>query len=228
MNVKLTVIIPAYNEESTILELIKKVKSVKLKTIKKEIIVVDDCSKDSTLEILSKIKGIKLIKRPLNQGKGAAIRSGLKQATGDIVITQDADLEYNPEEYPRLLEPFIKNNAQVVYGSRRLQDNPQSARIFSTGGILATKLTNLLYRSNLTDLPTGYKVFRKEVLESLNFKGNGFNFEPEITAKILKRNIKIHEVPISYNPRTTKQGKKVKLSDAIPYFWPIIKEMFTP
>ena len=220
---KLSIIIPAYNEELTIKDIINK---VKLNKIKKEIIVVDDCSEDSTSKILSKIKGIKLIKHSSNQGKGAAIKSGLKEATGDIILIQDADLEYNPDEYKKLLEPFLKQNAKVVYGSRRLQSNKSSAAIFSLGGLLATKLTNLLYNSNLTDLPTGYKVFKKELLESLNFKSNGFAFEPEITAKILKKNIKIHEVPISYNPRTIKQGKKVKLKDAIPYFWPIIKERF--
>lgn len=224
---KLSIIIPAYNEASTIKGIIEKVNSVKL-NIKKEIIVVDDCSEDATSNILSKVKGIKLIKHFTNLGKGAAIRTGLKQATGDIILIQDADLEYNPNEYSRLLEPFIKQNAKVVYGSRRLQNNKSSTLVFSIGGLLATKLTNLLFKSNLTDLPTGYKVFRREVLESLNFKSNGFAFEPEITAKILKRNIKIHEVPISYKPRTVKQGKKVKLKDAIPYFWPIIKERFTP
>lgn len=225
---KLSIIIPTFNEESTISTLIDKVNGVKLNGIKKEIIVVDDASTDSTSNILSKIKDIKLIKHFTNLGKGASIRSGLKQATGDIILIQDADLEYNPEEYPILLEPFLKQNAQVVYGSRRLQSNKSSTLIFSLGGLLATKLINLLYNSNLTDLPTGYKVFKKGVLESLNFKSNGFAFEPEITAKLLKKNIKIHEVPISYNPRTVKQGKKVKLSDAIPYFWPLIKERFMP
>lgn len=225
---KISIIIPAYNEEATILELIKRVKAVKLKNIEKEIIVVDDYSADSTSEILKNVSGIKMIKHFTNLGKGAAIKSGLKQATGNIILIQDADLEYNPEEYSKLIEPFIKQKAKVVYGSRRLQKNKSSAPIFSLGGLLATKLANVLYGSNLTDLPTGYKVFRKEVLESLNFKENGFAFEPEITAKILKRNIKIHEVPISYKPRTVKEGKKVKLTDAIPYFWPLIKERFTP
>lgn len=225
---KISIIIPAYNEEATILALIKRVKAVKLKNIEKEIIVVDDYSADSTSKILKNVRGIKMIKHFTNLGKGAAIKSGLKQATGNIILIQDADLEYNPAEYSKLIEPFIKQNAKVVYGSRRLQSNKSSALIFSLGGLLATKLANILYRANLTDLPTGYKVFKKEVLESLNFKENGFSFEPEITAKILKRNIKIYEVPISYKPRTVKDGKKVKLTDAIPYFWPLIKERFTP
>ena len=224
---KLTIVIPAYNEESTISKVIENVKNVKLQGITKEIIVVNDCSTDNTKLILKKIKGIELISHEKNMGKGAGIKSALRYMTGDILLTQDADLEYDPSDYPKLMEPFLKANAQVVYGSRLLLDNPRNGLIFSQGGLLATRLTNWLYKTNLTDLPTGYKAYRKEVLESLNLKENGFALEPEITIKLLKRKIKIVEVPISYKPRTVKEGKKINLFDAFPYFWQILKQKWS-
>ena len=224
---KLTIVIPVYNEEATISKLIEKVKNVKIEGITKEIIVIDDCSTDNTKNILKRITGIKLISHEKNMGKGAGIKSALKCMTGDIILTQDADLEYDPSDYPKLMEPFLKANACVVYGSRLLLDNPRNGLIFSQGGLLATRLTNWLYKTNLTDLPTGYKAYKREVLEKLILKENGFALEPEITIKLLKRNIKIIEVPISYNPRTVKEGKKIKIFDAFPYFWQILKQKWS-
>ncbi len=237
---KLSIIIPAYNEEETIKELLNKVKNVNLHDIKKEIIVVDDGSKDSTIEIIKKIKGIYLIKHSKNKGKGAAIRTGIKYATGDITIIQDADLEYNPNDYYKLIKPIIDNKTQVVYGSRFLDHDVYIKRhkkfvkgkhtkaytAFYFGGRFLTLLTNLLYKGNITDESTCYKVFRTKLLKSLNLKCNRFEFCPEVTAKVLKRGHKIIEVPTSYNPRTMEEGKKINWKDGIEAVWTLIKYRF--
>ncbi len=237
---KLSIIIPAYNEEETIKELLNKVKNVNLYDVKKEIIVVDDGSKDSTIEIIKKIKGIYLIKHSKNKGKGAAIRTGIKYATGDITIIQDADLEYNPNDYYKLIKPIIDNKTQVVYGSRFLDHDVYIKRhkkfvkgkhtkaytAFYFGGRFLTLLTNLLYKGNITDESTCYKVFRTKLLKSLNLKCNRFEFCPEVTAKVLKRGHKIIEVPTSYNPRTMEEGKKINWKDGIEAVWTLIKYRF--
>lgn len=237
---KLSIIIPAYNEEETIKELLNKVKNVNLHDVKKEIIVVDDGSKDSTIEIIKKIKGIYLIKHSKNKGKGAAIRTGIKYATGDITIIQDADLEYDPNDYYKLIKPIIDNKTQVVYGSRFLDHDVYIKRhkkfvkgkhtkaytAFYFGGRFLTLLTNLLYNGNITDEATCYKVFRTKLLKSLNLKCNRFEFCPEVTAKVLKRGHKIIEVPTSYNPRTMEEGKKINWKDGIEAVWTLIKYRF--
>jgi len=226
---KLSIIIPSYNEESTVEELMKKVFAVKL-PIKKEIIVVDD-SNDGTRKILKKYQKAKKIKLILNNkplGKGHAIKCGLEKATGDIVIVQDADLEYEPEDYHEILKPFYKG-AQVVYGSRRrMKGNKQYAGLsFLIGGIGLTLVSNLIYPNlMITDEPTCYKTFKTDLLKSLNIRGNGFEWEPEVTAKIARRRIKIHEVPIHYYPRRKDDGAKIKWSDGVKAVLTLLKYRF--
>ncbi|MBS3079628.1 glycosyltransferase family 2 protein [Candidatus Pacearchaeota archaeon] len=222
---KLSIIIPVYNEQKTIKEIINRIKNVNLKNIEKEIIVVNDGSTDYTLSILKNIQGIKLISHNKNMGKGMAIRTGIKNSTGEVILIQDADLEYNPEEYPNLLAPIISNKSKVVYGSRRLNPNNNYSHLhFYLGGIILTWFTNILYPStHLTDESTCYKVFTKDILKDIELKCKRFEFCPEITSKLLKKGIKIHEVPISYNPRTIKEGKKINWKDGIYAFWILLK-----
>lgn len=213
---KISIIIPVYNEQTTIKEIVNRVEKVK---VNKEIIVVDDGSTDGTREFLKslKINNVKVIYHDKNAGKGQAIRTALPFVTGDIVVIQDADLEYNPEEYPKLIKPIEESKAEVVYGSRTLgkKFHPVSLQnfIFYMGGRVLSLLTNFLYGSNITDEPTCYKVFKADILKSLNLQCRGFEFCPEVTAKILKQGIKIYEVPISCTPRTVKEGKKIRLRD---------------
>ena len=226
---KLSIIIPAYNEERTIGTIINKVKNVDLKGIKKEIIVVDDGSKDKTAEILKNIKGIRVITHKKNRGKGYAIRTGIKFATGDIIIIQDADLEYDPNDYYSLIKPIIDGKTKVVYGSRRLlKENVQHAGFsFYLGGLTLTWLANFLYNIKITDEPTCYKVFKSDVLKSIELTCKRFEFCPEVTAKIAKKGIKIYEVPIHYYPRSTKEGKKIKAKDWFEAVWTLLKFRFT-
>jgi len=223
---KLSIIIPAYNEELTIEKLLDKVRMIEIPNVEKEIIVVDDCSTDKTGEILKKQKNLKLIRQEKNQGKGAAFKIGIKHSTGDIIIVQDADLEYDPEDIKLCVEPIIKSEAQVVYGSRELnkKNKAYSSFIFFLGGHLVTWVTNLLYGSHLTDEPTCYKCFNAKLLKSFKIDGQGFEWEPEITAKLLKRGIRIIEVPISYFPR--KEGKKIQYRDGLKAIWTLIKYRF--
>ncbi len=220
----LSIIIPVYNEQKTIKLLLDKVKSVEF-GIKREIIVVDDCSTDQTFEI-SKNEGVKVFHHEKNLGKGAAFKTGLNNCSGDVIIIQDADLEYDPEDIKLCLEPILKKQAQVVYGSRELnkKNKIHSNWLFFLGGKTVTWLTNLLYNSHLTDEPTCYKCFDAKLIKSINIKGNGFEWEPEITAKILKRGTKIKEVPINYFPR--KKGKKMKYRDGIKALWTLLKYRF--
>jgi len=234
---KLSVVIPAYNEEATIEKLINLVKKVNLKQYKvdKEIIIIDDGSKDRTVEIVKKIKGIKLIIREKNGGKGAAVKTGIENATGDIIIIQDADLEYDPKEYYLCIKPIIDGKTKVVYGSRFLSQEQKRANIIffkrhrnayklaHVGGRLLTLLANILYNAKITDEATCYKTFDAKFLKSIKIDGNKFEWEPEILAKVRKRGEKIIEVPISYKPRTFEQGKKINWKDGLQAIWTLIK-----
>ena len=217
---KLSVVIPVYNEASTIEEVLDKVAAVQLNNIEKEIIVADDGSTDGSLELVQRSKWsqadlVKVYAAPVNFGKGAAVRAGFSFATGDIVLIQDADLELNPQEYDRLLAPILAGESSVVYGSRFKANNKNISRKTIVANKFLTSLTNLLFHGHLTDMETAYKVFKAEVLKSIKLKRVGFDFEPEITAKLLKAGYQIKEVPISYNPRTTIEGKKIGWKDGI-------------
>ncbi|MCK9582759.1 MAG: glycosyltransferase family 2 protein [Endomicrobiales bacterium] len=222
---KVSVIIPVYNEEKFIEMILLKVCD---RPEISEIIVVDDGSSDETYEkaegILRDHQKILLKRLPSNRGKGVAIREGLKFVTGDIVIIQDADLEYDPNDYEGLLQPFNDNGIQVVYGSRMLKKQHKISYLsYAIGGIFLTFLTNMLYFSKLTDEATGYKVFRTAVLRGIDLQSKRFEFCPEITAKLLRKKIHIVEVPISYNPRKFEEGKKIRLRDGLMAVWILLK-----
>lgn len=221
----LSIIIPVYNEEKTIAKIIEKIIAIDL-DMDKEIIVVDDGSTDQTLKILNELKTkipFKLLTHQTNQGKGAAIQTGLKAVEGDIVIIQDADLEYDPQDYPRLIAPILKGQTKVVYGSRNLGAQKISYWRYYWGGKFLTWLFNLLYRTRLTDINTGYKVFSTDLIKSLNLECPGFEFCEEVTAKLTKKGIKILEIPIRYQPRKFAEGKKIKWIDGLIGLWTIIK-----
>lgn len=227
---RITVLIAVYNEEKYIGRLLERVCA---RSEPSEIVVANDGSLDGTLAVLEKMRArdarIKIISLPRNSGKGAAIREGLSKTTGDIIIIQDADLEYAPEDYPQLTAPFNNPAVEVVYGSRRLrEENKFSYFSFAMGGIFLTFLTNLLYFSRITDEPTGYKVFRSHILKGLRLTSAGFEFCPEVTAKILRKGISIHEVPISYSPRTLAEGKKIRFRDGLTAIWTLIKYRIFP
>ena len=214
---KISVVMPVYNEVDTIEEIITRVNSV---AMDKEIIVVDDFSTDGTRERLEEIvqgrDHLKVLYHDRNKGKGAALRTGFASLTGDVVIIQDADLEYDPVEYPRLLEPILDGRADVVYGSRFL-GGPHRVLFFwhYVGNKFLTLLSNALTNLNLTDIETCYKVFRSKILKDIDFKSNRFGFEPEFTAKVAKRKLRIYEVPISYSGRTYSEGKKITWKDGL-------------
>ena len=219
---KLTVIIPAYNEVGTIFEVIKRVKEA---SSDKEIIVVDDGSTDGIRNILKERRdGVKVLFHDTNKGKGAAIRTAIPHITGDIVIIQDADLEYDPSEYPRLISPILEGKADVVYGSR-LMGGPHRVLFYwhAVGNKIITTLSNIFTDLNLSDMETGYKVFRAEVLKKIKIESNRFGFEPEITAKIAKMGCRIYEVPISYWGRDYSEGKKINWKDGVAALYWIIK-----
>lgn len=221
---KLSIIIPVYNEEKTILEILKRIEAVELPNLEKKIIIVDDGSIDGTKEILKSFEGkYKIFYQANNQGKGAALRMGFKQASGDFLIIQDADLEYNPREYPQLLEPLIQNRADIVYGSRNLKDNPRFKKSYHWGVRFISWLISIIYGSNLTDTYTCYKVFKTPLLKNLDLVSNGFEFEAEVTIKALKKKYRILEVPISYSPRNVEEGKKINWLDGIKAILTIIK-----
>jgi len=223
----LSVIIPVYNEAKNIEEIINRVQAQQLAH---EIVVVDDNSQDGTRDILKKLDGeknIRVILQEKNQGKGAAVVTGMRAAKGDVLLIQDADLEYDPRDYRALLQPIEEGIADVVYGSRFLGAAHRVAMFWhQVANKLLTFLTNILYDSILTDMETGYKVFRREVIENMIIRSKRFNFEPEFTAKILKRKYRIFEVPITFNPRDYSDGKKIKLKDAFEAVWALLRYRF--
>jgi glycosyltransferase involved in cell wall biosynthesis len=224
---KLSVIIPCYNEHETILEIIKAVKAVGLAT---EIIVVDDGSTDGSRDLLKTMPedpAVRVVYHTHNQGKGAAVRTGFSTAQGEVLLIQDADLEYDPREYPSLLKPIEEGRAKVVYGSRFL-GGPRKTMFFwnMVANRCLTLMTNILFNSILSDMETCYKVFKVEVVRNLPLRSRRFEFEPEITAKVLKRGYRIYEVPISYNGREWNEGKKIKWTDAPKAAWTLLKYRF--
>jgi len=224
--VKVSVVMPVYNEARTIRSIIDRVLAVDLD---KELIVVDDGSTDGTRAILSEIHEprVRVHLQPANRGKGAALRAGFQQATGDVIIVQDADLEYNPEEYPLLLKPITDGHADVVYGSRFLA-GPHRVHLFwhYAGNRFLTLLSNMLSNINLTDMETCYKVFRRQVLDGLALRSDRFGFEPEFTMKVARRGWRIYEVPVSYHGRDYAQGKKINWKDGFAAIWCIVKYRF--
>jgi glycosyltransferase involved in cell wall biosynthesis len=225
---KLSVVIPVYNEERWIREIVRRVREV---PIAKEVILVDDCSKDGTRKILeeeiSKLPDCRVIYHEMNQGKGAGLRTGFKHATGDVVVVQDADLEYDPAEYPRLLQPIVEGKADVVFGSRFIGENHRVLYYWHyVANKVLTTLSNFFTNLNLTDMETCYKVFRREVIQGINLKSNRFGFEPEVTAKVAKKrnpSWRIYEIPISYSGRTYEEGKKIRMKDAFNALYCIVR-----
>ncbi len=217
---KLSVIIPVYNESQTVTETINTVKNVPPRN--KEIIVVDDASTDGTYEKLKNITGIKLLRHPINQGKGAAIRTALKQITGDIIIIQDGDLEYDPSEYIKLITPILEEKSSIVYGTRFAKDNEFQTTYYYANKFL-TLLTNFLYNAKITDMETCYKCFKKEILKKIPLKAKRFEIEPELTAKFKIAGYKIYEVPIKYSGRKRSEGKKIGLKDGIKAIFTLLK-----
>lgn len=223
----LSVIIPVYNEAKNINEILNRVQAQNLAN---EIVVIDDGSTDGTRAMLAELNGkdkVHVILHERNQGKGAAVVTGFKAATGDILLIQDADLEYDPRDYPQILRPIEEGIADVVYGSRFLGGARRVAMFWHMiANVLLTAMTNVLYDTILTDMETGYKVFRRNVIEGMTIRARRFDFEPEFTAKILKRRYRIFEVPITFNPRDYSEGKKIKLKDAFSAVWTLLKYRF--
>jgi glycosyltransferase involved in cell wall biosynthesis len=223
----LSVLMPVYNERATIEEIVRRVEAVE---IPKEIVLVDDCSTDGTRDILKTLEGrpgLRLFHHDRNRGKGAALRTAIENVAGTHVVIQDADLEYDPGDYPALLGPILRGDADVVYGSRF----KGSGRVFLfshyVGNRFLSLLTNVLYSCNLTDMETCYKCFRREVFDRVKLKSDRFNVEPEITAKVLKNRFKVHEVPIRYSGRDYAEGKKITWRDGFSAIWTLIKYRFT-
>ena len=224
---KLSVIIPVYNEINSIQEILKRVQATNLAD---EIIIIDYGSIDGTGEVLKHLESgeeVRILHHERNQGKGAAVRTGLNAAKGDILLIQDADLEYDPRDYPKLIQPIEEGIADVVYGSRFL-GGPRRVVMFwhMVANQMLTFMTNILYDTILSDMETGYKVFHRKVIDGMILRAKSFDFEPEFTAKILKRKHRIYEVPISFNPRDYSEGKKIKFRDAIAAVWTLLKYKF--
>ena len=224
---KLSLIIPVYNENSTIEEILRRVKAEEIAT---EILVIDDGSIDGTRDILGNLdqdSQVRVILHDRNRGKGAAVRTGFQNATGEVFLIQDADLEYDPRDYPALIQPIEEGIADVVYGSRFL-GGPRRTVMFwhMVANKLLTFMTNLLYNTILSDMETGYKVFKREIVDGMQIHANSFDFEPEFTAKILKKKVRVYEVPISFNPRDYDEGKKIGMRDAFQAVWTLLKYRF--
>lgn len=225
---RLSIVIPAYNEEKTILRVIEAVRAIGLDT---ELIVVDDCSKDKTYDVVKPLADsgvVRLLKHDVNQGKGAALRTGFKAATGDVVVVQDADLEYDPKELPKLLAPIEQGDADVVFGSRFAGGESHRVLYFwhQMANQMLTLASNMMTNLNLTDMEVGYKLFKREIIQSITIRENRFGFEPEITAKVARLKCRIYEVGISYKGRTYEEGKKITWRDGVRAIYCIVKYKF--
>jgi len=224
----LSVIVPVYNERVTVAEIIRRIRAVDV-PVDVEVVVVDDGSSDGTDKVLSALADstVRVLTHPVNQGKGAAIRTGMGVARGDLLLIQDADLEYDPEDWPRLLQPILRGKARVVYGSRFTGERINMLPLHWIGNRFLSLVTNLLYSSTMSDMETCYKLFDRQVLDGLTIESDRFDFEPEITAKVLRRGFRIYEVPISYAGRELSEGKKITWRDGIGALRALIKYRFT-
>jgi glycosyltransferase involved in cell wall biosynthesis len=232
---KLSIVIPAYNEAATIVAIVERVRAVDMGAVEKEIIVVDDGSKDRTAAMLATLTGIRHISHARNAGKGAAVTTGIRAATGDIVLFQDADLEYNPEDYPVVIRPILDRRSDVVMGSRFLHERPvffgkRRSPYFThyIGNMLIVAVTNRLYGRSFTDYEGCYKAFAKPVLDAIPMSASGFEFDNELICKIMRKGLRIVEVPIQYTPRTYARGKKVTWKHGVIMLWTIVKWRFLP
>ena len=225
----LSVIVPVYNERTTLIEIVRRMRAVDL-PMDREIVVVDDGSNDGTDKVLSAIEDstVRVLRHPGNQGKGAAIRSGLAVVRGDLVLIQDADLEYDPEDWPKLLNPVLRGRAKVVYGSRFTGERKNMLFWHWVGNRFLSLVTNVLYNTTLSDMETGYKLFDRSVIDGITIDSDSFDFEPEITAKVLRRGQRIYEVPISYNGREVDEGKKITWKDGFGALKTLLKYRFVP
>ena len=224
----LTVVIPVYNERATVAEIIRRIRAVEI-PLTLQVIVVDDGSSDGSDKVLQALEDstVRVIRHTHNQGKGAAIRTGMEAMTGDLLLIQDADLEYDPDDWPRLLEPILKGKARVVYGSRFTGERKNMLPLHWFGNRMLSLVTNILYSSTLSDMETCYKLFDAQALEGMNIVSNGFDFEPEVTAKVLRRGHRIYEVPISYAGREPDEGKKITWRDGFSALSALIRFRFT-
>ena len=225
---KLSVIVPVYDERNTVVEIVRRMRAVEL-PVELEIVIVDDGSTDGTRDVLRQLADstVHVVMHERNQGKGAAIRTGLASVTGDLVLVQDADLEYDPEDWPKLLNPILRGKARVVYGSRFTGERRNMLFLHWMGNRFLSLVTNVLYNTTLSDMETCYKLFDRSVLDGITIRASRFEFEPEITAKILRRKIRIYEVPISYTGREFDEGKKITWRDGFIALWTLVKYRFT-
>lgn len=225
---KLSVIVPVYDERNTVVEIVRRMRAVEL-PVDLEIVIVDDGSTDGTRDVLRQLADstVRVVLHERNQGKGAAIRTGLEKVTGDLVLIQDADLEYDPEDWPKLLNPLLRGKAQVVYGSRFTGERRNMLFLHWIGNRFLSLVTNVLYNTTLSDMETCYKLFDRTVLDGITINASRFEFEPEITAKLLRRGIRIYEVPISYTGREFEEGKKITWRDGFIALWTLVKYRFT-
>jgi glycosyltransferase involved in cell wall biosynthesis len=226
---KLSVIVPVFNERNTLVEILRRMRAVELPDgIESEIIVVDDGSNDGTRDVLRQLgdSTVRVVMHDVNRGKGAAVRTGFKHATGEFILVQDADLEYDPEDWPKLLAPVLRGRARVVYGSRFTGERRNMLLLHWIGNRFLSLTTNVLYNTTLSDMETCYKLLERSLIEDLNLQSNKFDIEPEITAKVLKRGVRIYEVPISYSGREFDEGKKITWRDGFSALWTLVKYRF--